>query len=170
MSLSKLQEPLILAQLAGVIGSAVFAVGNFANSSTGIMAVLADSSTTELPLKYRLTMWRRFYERGKAFYAPMAVVSAASYGLVAYLSPTVRNSALFSTGMCMTALPFTLFGIGPTNNKLFALEERAKTGETSEAFDKNALGLLETWTGLNTIRFSLVGLGFLNGLKDLALM
>ncbi|ODQ53587.1 hypothetical protein SAICODRAFT_24823 [Saitoella complicata NRRL Y-17804] len=170
MSLSKLQEPVILAQLAGVVGSAVFAVGNFANSSTGVMAVLADSSTTELPLKYQLTIWRRFYERGKAFFAPTAVVSAASYGLVAYLSPALRNSALLSMGLCVTALPFTLFGIGPTNNKLFALEERAKAGETSEAFDKNALGLLNTWRGLNAIRFSLVGLGFLNGLKDLALM
>ncbi|BFZ60447.1 hypothetical protein YB2330_001483 [Saitoella coloradoensis] len=170
MSVVKLQDSLVLAQLVGVIGSALFAVGNFATSFTGVMPVLAESSTTELPLKYQLIIWRHFVKRGKALFAPTAALSSAAYGLSAYLNTAFRNSALASMCLCLASLPFTLIVIAPSYQRLFTFEDRARAGETSETFEKNVLSELKSWNRLNIIRFSLVGIAFLNGLKDLALM
>ncbi len=99
-----------------------------------------------------LTQWRRLYGLGASIAPPLALVSATCSFLNAYnlYHPQVlsRTYKFIGAGLCTLAIvPFTLFGIVPTNKELEAREE-GKTGKR----DVDTRQLLRQWSNLNAVR------------------
>lgn len=81
-------------------------------------------------------------------------------------SPTALSLNIASTLLLPSIVPFTIFFIVPTNNKLFAKrDELAASSLEDKAVEKNVVGgetvhaLIDKWATLNLARAMLVGAG-----------
>lgn len=63
----------------------------------------------------------------------------------------IQRLGLGSAILGLTIVPFTLGLIMPTNDQLFALEAKAKRGESVEG--KSVDELVDQWVGLHNVRY-----------------
>lgn len=114
----------------------------------------------------RVGFWSSNYDYATKIMASLSSIGAVAFGTAAYYAPTVglRNSMIASGVLAFSALPFTLFAIIPTVKALKGIESHNDVAVADAEGD----GLLAKWTNLNYVRFGLVTIGSLNGLKELS--
>jgi len=88
------------------------------------------------------------------------------FGLAAYWAPTeyLRNSMIGSTLLAASIIPFTLFSIIPTVQKIIKIQKENDALKASTDGDK----LYEKWNISNYIRLTIMAVACLNGLRDLS--
>ena len=121
---------------------ATVGTGIFAGAALAIN-VFDVPARRELEPKAALTQWRAMFNRAKKMQASIAVGSALASLAVGYLS----KDRLWYAGGCMMLgmLPYTLFAIMPTNNKLLDSNVRLTTNTSISMIG------YEHW--LNVIRY-----------------
>ncbi|CAK9779982.1 DUF1772-domain-containing protein [Cutaneotrichosporon oleaginosum] len=101
----------------------------------------------------KLRTWVGYYNGGKFWSITGAVVNALCGTLVALTHPAIeiQRLGLGSAVLGLAIVPYTLLGIKPTNDKIFALEAKARRGENVD--DKKVDGLVEEWVSLHNVRY-----------------
>lgn len=93
-------------------------------------------------------------------------IAGLAFGTAAYYAPTqhVQYSMIASALLSVSVAPFTFLAIMPTNKKLKAIESSGDVVKATAEGDK----LLEQWGKLSLIRWSIMAIASLNGLKELS--
>jgi Domain of unknown function (DUF1772) len=114
----------------------------------------------------RVGFWSSNYDYASKIMASLGTIGAIAFGTAAYYAPTIglRNSMIASGVLAFSAFPFTILAIFPTVQALKRIDKRKDVAVADAEGD----GLLAKWSNLNYIRFGLVAIGSLNGLKELS--
>jgi hypothetical protein len=114
----------------------------------------------------RISAWSRQYDIAARIMASLAAITFTSFGIAAYYAPTqyLQKSMIASALLSVSVVPFTLLVIFPTNKALKAIE---KSGEGEVALSEGDR-LLKKWGRLSLIRWSLMAVAALNGLRELS--
>jgi hypothetical protein len=98
--------------------------------------------------------------------ASLGMTAAAAFGTAAYYAPTiaVRNSMIVSSALSLSALPLTLLVLFPIVKALKAIESHKDPAVAEVEGD----GLIQKWGKLSMLRWVLVAIGAVNGLKELS--
>lgn len=114
----------------------------------------------------RISAWSRQYDIASKIMGSLGGIAGLAFGTAAYYAPLpyVQNSMIASALLSFSAAPFTLLAIMPTNKALKAIESSGDTVKAAAEGDK----LLEKWGKLSLIRWSLMAIASLNGLKELS--
>lgn len=98
------------------------------------------------------------------------MASGALFAVLAYAQPVKRGGFIGAVVGCLSILPFTsLYMIPTVNNKILALDDKAKAGKTAEIQAKRmeVSGLLERFKQQNLVRGGLMWIGGAIGLYTL---
>ena len=109
---------------------------------------------------------------GKYIFPPLALVSGALFSFLAYAHPVKRGGFVGATIGCLSILPFTTMYMIPTvNNKILALDDKAKARKTEEVEVKRlqVSELLERFRQRDLVRGGLFWAGGAIGLYSLLL-
>jgi hypothetical protein len=104
---------------------------------------------------------------GKYIFPPLSLASGALFSLLAYADPVKRAGFINAAIGCLSILPFTsLYMIPTVNNKILALDDKAKAGKTEEVEAKRmeVTELLERFRQQNLVRGGLFWTGGAIGL------
>ncbi|KAL2827373.1 hypothetical protein BDW59DRAFT_57000 [Aspergillus cavernicola] len=156
------------AQAVGLTGAAWLAGNIFGYSFVSIPSLLNSHREYQAPIALILKQWRDMYNAGHRQNPPIAAISAAAFGYLAWavphstagevLAPT-NAAALYSTAAALTAamVPWTFVAMMQTNRLL--LDRAAATWVPTEKSSEDVEGLLGKWSVLNMVRgvFPLVG-------------
>jgi hypothetical protein len=114
----------------------------------------------------RVAAWSRLYDIGSKIMVTLSGVSGLAFGIAAYYAPNhyIQNSMITSALLSLSPLPVTLLAIRPTVQALKAIDKGGDDVKATADGDQ----LIEKWGKLSLIRWSLVMLGALNGLKELS--
>lgn len=133
-----------------------------------VSGVFFSSSQMVVPLLYNQTtqvsteIFTKFYWRGFAVVAPLAVASTTAFGYAAYLLPEHRTQLGIAAALSLVPLPYTQIVMAKGISTLIKCEnnrvEQEKLGE------KEILRLLKSWKANNMVRFGATGMGGLLGL------
>ncbi|KAI4723765.1 DUF1772-domain-containing protein [Aureobasidium sp. EXF-10728] len=141
------------AQVVGLTTSA-FLAGSMASISWISVPALMDA-----PAPLLAKQWKKIFDQGKTSAPPMAVLSSAIFGYLAYREPTASSNFTLYTAAAIlvpSIVPYTVFLMSSVNNKLHekasslanasltdtAVESGAAQGETAHE-------LLDKWATLN---------------------
>jgi Domain of unknown function (DUF1772) len=93
-------------------------------------------------------------------------VAGIAFGTAAYYAPTyyLQNSMIASALLSFSIAPFTVLVIMPTVKALKGIETSGDTDKAAAEGDK----LIEKWGKLGLIRFFVMAVAALNGLKELS--
>ncbi|CDZ96387.1 Protein of unknown function DUF1772 [Phaffia rhodozyma] len=150
--------PIRIPLLVGLTTTSHFLFGNIASATLGLPTWFIDHPA-ELSAHQKVSGWSYFYKRGKAQYATSALISALSFGLIAYRTPKgldIRNYAIVACSLASSIGLFTFTAMGSTNARLTELYNNqalvsAVPGGLEEA---EAEGLLQKWKDLNAVRMT----------------
>ncbi|KAN0062973.1 hypothetical protein ACQY0O_004796 [Thecaphora frezii] len=113
----------------------------------------SSSSQSHPSLAHRLNLWARGYHAGKRTNPPFSLAAAIAYFSSIYLRGPDRAKRLYLIAglLHLSAVPFTLLVIKPTNDRLFKLQKAAEEDEsTVDAAEADRL--LGRWTWLHNAR------------------
>jgi Anthrone oxygenase len=114
----------------------------------------------------RIATFSRQYDIAKKLMILFGMTAGAAFGLAAYFAPSVasRNSMLLSAATSFSPVPVTVLAILPMVMRLKGIE---KAGD-KEMAEKEGDGLIEAWGRLSLLRWGIVAVGCLNGLREIA--
>ncbi|KAI4732970.1 DUF1772-domain-containing protein [Aureobasidium sp. EXF-12298] len=154
-----------VAQVVGLT-SAAYLAGAIGSISWQSVPALLDAPA---PLLAR--QWKKIFDQGKVAAPPMAVLSSAIFGYLAYREPTASSGfKLYTVAAILvpSIIPYTVFLMSGINNKL---QEKARSlanasltdtaVESGVAQGETAHELLDKWATLNLGRSLLPLLGTL---------
>ena len=107
---------------------------------------------------------------GKYIFPQLSMVSGALFSVLAYAHPAKRGGFIVAAVGCLSILPFTsLYMIPTANNKILALDDKAKEGKRAEVEAKRmeVSELLERFRQQNLVRGGLFWIGGAVGLYTL---
>ena len=149
-------QPADLSIAAGIV-SGLFVSGVFFSSSQMVIPLLYNHTP-----QIQTEIFTKFYWRGFAVVAPLAVASTTAFGAAAYLLPEYRTELAVAAALSVTPLPWTQIVMAKTIGSLIKCEnnkvEQEKFGR------EGILRLLKSWKGNNMVRFGATGAGGLLGL------
>lgn len=113
----------------------------------------------------RVKVFTKIFDYGGAIMVPLCATASAAFGTAAYYAPTerLRYSMIASSAIALGIFPMTGAIIIPIVNQLKSIEKTDNTVKAAADGDT----LIEKWRTLNTIRFIIMAMSFLNGLKEL---
>jgi Domain of unknown function (DUF1772) len=114
----------------------------------------------------RVATFSRTYDLASKIYASISTLAGLSFSTAAYYAPTnyLQKSMIASAVLSFSVAPMTLLVIMPTVKALKAIESAGDTVKANSEGDK----LIEKWGNLSLIRWSLMTVAALNGLKELS--
>ncbi|KAF2680414.1 hypothetical protein K458DRAFT_421641 [Lentithecium fluviatile CBS 122367] len=153
----------LIAQAVGITASTYLLGTNASLSFISVPALMMAPA----PLAAR--QWKKVFDTGKTIGISLSIVSALSTAYVAYHQDT--SSLPFKLNLAATILfpsivPFTIFVIGPINDKLMekaqslassSLEDKGVEAGVTSSETVNAL--LDKWATRNLARAAITGLG-----------
>lgn len=134
------------------------------NASVGgnvVTTLVACPALLQAPSSLLLTQWRELYDRGLKVVVPLALISAASFGYLAYETYRSEGTSgskfrmyVAATAATISYGPFTRLVMGNCIDRLMELGEMGAKASGDEIRMQ-----VETWTSLNGIRGALIGVG-----------
>ncbi|CAI6333166.1 unnamed protein product [Periconia digitata] len=154
---------LLVAQAIGITTSTFLFGENMALSFISVPPLF------QAPAPLAARQWHQLYDIAKSFALPLTAVATLSTAFVAFNQ--TRSSLAFKLNVAATVLfpaivPYTLFVIGPVNNKLFEKEKQYasasledKAIEAGVVKEETVNALIDRWALLNVPRASITGIG-----------
>jgi Domain of unknown function (DUF1772) len=114
----------------------------------------------------RVAAFSKSFDTASKLMISYAGIAVAGFGTAAYYAPTqyLRNSMAVSAALALSIAPFSVIALIPTVQKLKQIES---SGDTLKAQSEGD-GLLEKWGKLSLVRWSIMSVALLNGLKELS--
>ncbi|KAI5243213.1 DUF1772-domain-containing protein [Aureobasidium subglaciale] len=153
-----------VAQVVGLTASAYLA------GSLGSFSFMSVPALMDAPAPLLAKQWKKIFDIGKVTLPPLALVSGAIFGYLAYREPTDSSSFNLYTAAAIlvpSIVPYTVFVMSAVNNKLqdkaTSLANASLTDVEVEAGaeGETAHQLLEKWATLNLGRSLLPLIGTL---------
>jgi hypothetical protein len=113
------------------------------------------------PTSISAPVFNELYTRGAATLVPLCIFSASCSALVAYLLPSQRKLWATAAVATIAQLPWTIFGMMKTNNRLNTIA--ASKNEQEKVGEEEVVGLLRQWAWMNVVRGVLAMVGGLAG-------
>jgi hypothetical protein len=137
-------------------------------AGTFVSGVFFSSSQMVIPLLYKHTpqvqteIFTKFYWRGFAVVAPLAVASTTAFGYAAYVLPRYRTELSVAAALSLVPLPYTQLVMAKGIQTLIKCENNAV--EQEKLGGQEILRLLQSWKANNMVRVAATGAGALLGL------
>lgn len=160
-----------------------FMSGNYLGIDTDCSGLITSISFIGIPTiavaptEVLVRQWKTTFDIGKANMPPLAVMSAACFGFLAYASRglpmrgpgPVSPSTLYTVAAIIipAIVPYTLVRMEPAANqqlnRMAAAAEKGANGKELGGSDEEVKQLLKKWSSMNLVRAGMVGTGAVLG-------
>jgi Domain of unknown function (DUF1772) len=114
----------------------------------------------------RISVWSFQFDVASKIMLPLGLISGISFGVASYYAPSSRlqTSMMVSSAFAFGIAPFTLLVVFPYVTQLKKIEKANDTYKATAEGD----GLLDKWAKANLVRWLIMSVALLNGMKELS--